>query len=119
VRATTEKLPALASVADSIVIDTSPVGATAEVLELVPFADVIVVVARVGGTQISAAERTLAILRDLATAPMILVLGGVKMDKANYYEYSDRRRSEKPSLPWRRGKGTPSAKPERELESVE
>jgi Mrp family chromosome partitioning ATPase/capsular polysaccharide biosynthesis protein len=119
VRATTEKLPALAEVADSIVIDTSPVGATAEVLELIPFADVIVVVAKVGGTQISAAERTLAILRDLATVPMILVLGGVKMDKANYYEYSDRRGGKKPTLPWRRGKDTPSAEPDRELEPVE
>ena len=119
VRATTDKLSALAEVADSIVIDTSPVGATAEVLELIPFADVIVVVARVGGTQISAAERTLAILRDLATAPMILVLGGVKMDKANYYEYTDRPAGKRPSLPWRRGKSAPSAEPERELEPVE
>lgn len=120
VRATTDKLPALADVADSIVIDTSPVGATAEVLELIPFADVIVVVARVGGTQISAAERTLAILRDLATVPMILVLGGIKMDKANYYEYSDRRGGKKTSArPWRRGKDTPSAEPERELKPVE
>ena len=100
-------------------IDTSPVGATAEVLELIPFADVIVVVARVGGTQISGAERTLAILRDLATVPMILVLGGVKMNKTNYYEYSDRPAGRKPSLPWRRGKDAPSAEPERELEPVE
>jgi Mrp family chromosome partitioning ATPase len=120
VRATIEKLSALAEVADSIVIDTSPVGATAEVLELIPFADVIVVVARVGGTQISAAERTMAILRDLATVPMILVLGGVKMDKANYYEYSDRRGVKKTSsLPWRRSKDTSSAEPDRELEPVE
>ncbi len=118
VRATTDKLSALSGLADSIVIDTSPVGATAEVLELVPFADVIVVVARVGGTQISAAERALAILRDLATVPMILVLGGVKMDKANYYEYSDRRGGKKSSLPWRRNKDTPSEDSERELEPV-
>ena len=119
VRATTEKLGALAEVADSIVIDTSPVGATAEVLELIPYADVIVVVARVGGTQISAAERTMAILRDLATVPMILVLGGVKMDKANYYEYTNRPAAKKPSLPWRRGKGAASEEPDRELEPVE
>ena len=119
VRATTDKLSELAEIADSIVIDTSPVGATAEVLELIPFVDVIVVVARVGGTQISAAERTVAILRDLATVPMILVLGGVKMDKANYYEYSDRREGKKPTLPWRRRRDTPSAEPDRELEPVE
>lgn len=91
VRATVEQLPHLVQLADAIVIDSSPVGATAEVLELVPHADVIAVVARVGGTQISAAKRTISILRDLATAPMILVLSGIKMDKANYYEYTDRR----------------------------
>jgi len=89
-RATIHHLPGLVTEADSIVIDTSPVGATAEVLELVPYADVIVVVARVGSTQISAAERTMALLRDLATAPLVLVLSGIKMDKVNYYEYTDR-----------------------------
>ena len=56
----------------------------------------------------------------LATVPMILVLGGVKMDRANYYEYSDRRTRKKESLlPWRRGKDTTSEEPERELEPVE
>ena len=125
VRATTEKLAGLGQLCDSIVIDSSPVGATAEVLELVPYADVIAVVARVGGTQISAAQRTIAILRDLATSPMILVLGGVKMDKANYYEYTDRKpRKERPKWPWRRRKAaesdeTESDKTERELEPVE
>lgn len=120
VRATTEKLPQLAEVADSIVIDTSPVGATAEVLELVPYADVIVVVARVGGTQIAAAQRTMAILRDLATVPMILILSGIKMEKAQYYEYTDRRGgSNVGSKWWRRPKRADSEKPERELEPVE
>ena len=126
VRASVDKLPGLQQVADSIVIDTSPVGATAEVLELVPYADVIVVVAKVGGTQISAAQRTVAILRDLATAPMILVLNGVKMDKANYYEYTDRkasRRRERGGRRWwqRRPATSDESKPdpERELEPVE
>ena len=72
-------------------IDTSPVGATAEVLDLVPFADVIVMVARVGHTSIDATERTIAILRDLATAPIVLVLGGIKGERNPYHEYSDRR----------------------------
>jgi Mrp family chromosome partitioning ATPase len=123
VRATVEKLPALSQLADSIVIDSSPVGVTAEVLELVPHADVIVVIARVGHTQISAAQRAIAILRDLATAPMILVLGGVKMEKAQYYEYTDRRNGRNGpddrkgrSKWWRR---TAKTEPERELEPVE
>lgn len=120
VRATTERLPALAQLADSIVIDTSPVGATAEVLELVPHADVIVVIARVGGTQISAAQRTMAILRDLATVPMILVLGGVKMDRANYYDYTDRHGHKFGGARWwRRSNPAEASNPERELEPVE
>ena len=119
VRATIEKLPALGELADSIVIDTSPVAATAEVLELIPHADAIVVVARVGGTQISAAQRTIAILRDLATVPMILVLGGMKLDKANYYEYTDRQGGG-PSFPWwRRSKPAEKQESGRELEPVE
>ena len=73
VRATIAKLPELAAMADSIVLDTSPVGATAEVLELLPHVDSILVVARVGHTVISAARRTAAILRDVATAPIILI----------------------------------------------
>jgi Mrp family chromosome partitioning ATPase len=94
-RATIDKLPELKQIADAIVIDTSPVGVTAEALDLVPFADVITVIARVGGTQIASAQRTIAILRDLATAPMILVLSGIKMEKADYYEYTNRKRRER------------------------
>jgi Mrp family chromosome partitioning ATPase len=111
-RATLDKLPELKSIADAVVIDTSPVGATAEALDLVPFADVIAVIARVGGTQIAAAQRTIAILRDLATAPMILVLSGIKMEKADYYEYTDRKHvdaSGKTPL-WRRWTRTPGPK---------
>ena len=95
-RATVDKMPELKSIADAIVIDTSPVGATAEALDLVPFADVITVVARVGGTQIAAAQRTIAILRDLATSPMVLVLSGIKSDKGNYYEYTNRQQEVAP-----------------------
>jgi CO dehydrogenase nickel-insertion accessory protein CooC1 len=95
-RATIDKLPELREMADAIVIDTSPVGVTAEALDLVPHADAIVVIARVGGTQIAMAQRTIAILRDLATAPMLLVLSGLKMEKADYYEYTDRKRRRRP-----------------------
>ena len=82
----------LADAADQIVIDTSPVGATAEVLDLVPHADVIVLVAKVGHTAIEATERTIAILQDIATAPIVFVIGGVKLERNPYDEYTDQRK---------------------------
>jgi Mrp family chromosome partitioning ATPase len=91
VRATAEKLRELTEVSDSVIIDTSPVGATAEVLELVPHADVIVIVARVGHTRVADAQRSVAILRDLTTAPIVLVLGGLRSDRSSYYEYGRKR----------------------------
>lgn len=95
VRATTAKLDELAEASDHIVIDTSPVGATAEVLELVPYADTIVLVSRIGHTKIAPAQRAVTILRDLTEVPMLLVLGGLKRERGEYYEYTDRRRSKK------------------------
>ncbi len=71
-------------------VDTSPLGATAEPLELVPIADVIVIVARVGQTNIETAQRTIAILRDLTTTPILLVLTGLSGERAAYYENTDR-----------------------------
>jgi Mrp family chromosome partitioning ATPase len=89
-RATAHLLPHLGSAQDTVVVDTSPVGATAEVLELVPLADVIVIVVKVGQTSIETAERTIAILRDISTAPIVLVLTGLKPDRSPYYEYTER-----------------------------
>ncbi len=89
-RATAHLLPHLGSADDTVVVDTSPVGATAEVLELVPLADVIVILTKVGHTPIETAERTIAILRDISTAPIVLVLTGLKPERAPYYEYADR-----------------------------
>jgi Mrp family chromosome partitioning ATPase len=91
-RATLAQVGRIADSADQIVIDTSPVGATAEVLEFIPSADVIVIVSRVGHTNIEAAQRTIAILRDIATAPLIFVAGGIKLQRTAYYEYGSRRR---------------------------
>jgi Mrp family chromosome partitioning ATPase len=73
-----------------VVIDTSPIGATAEVLDLVPYADAIVMVVRVGNGTVTQAQRSIAILRDLTEVPIVLVLGGVKAEKSEYVEYSDR-----------------------------
>lgn len=92
-RATMRQVDRLASSVDQIVIDTSPVGATAEVLELVPHADVIVLIARIGNTSITATERTIAILRDIATAPLVFVVSGVRVERNPYQEYTDRRRT--------------------------
>ncbi len=91
VRAAALLVPQLTHETDAIVVDTSPVGATAEVLDMVPLADVIVVVVRLGQTSISVAERTIEILRDVSTAPMVLALSGAKQERMGYYEYADRR----------------------------
>lgn len=91
VRATAGMMPQIAEMCDELVIDTSPVGATAEVLEMVPFADVIVVTVRLGHTSIAAAKRTIGVLRDVTTAPILLMVNSVKHERAPYYEYSDRR----------------------------
>jgi Mrp family chromosome partitioning ATPase len=88
VRASIRQMERLTGTADQIVVDTSPVGATAEVLELVPLADVIVLVIRVGHTSIESAERTIAILRDLTNAPIVFVLGGIKTERSKYDEYN-------------------------------
>lgn len=90
VRSTIGTLPFLADMSEEIVVDTSPVGATAEPLELVPFADVIVLVVRLGHTSAQNAERTLARLRDLTTAPILLALTGVRTHAGRYVEYGDR-----------------------------
>ena len=91
VRATVRQIERMSDVADQIVIDTSPVGATAEVLDLVPLADVIVLVVRVGHTSVDATEQTISILRDIADAPIVFVVGGIKVGRNPYHEYTDHR----------------------------
>lgn len=87
-RRTAAMIPQLAREVDAIVVDSSPVSATAEVLELVPLADVIVVVVRLGETSIAAAESTVSILRDLTTAPLLLVVvGGSSAGRGDGYGY--------------------------------
>ncbi len=98
VRSSAVHLPTLSGIADEIVIDTSPVGLTAEPLEVVPFADVIILVVRLGHTLLEDAERTLTRLRDVSTAPVILALTGVKPSRGKYVEYGDDR--QRTSWPW-------------------
>lgn len=90
-RVTAARLPELAATkASAIVIDTSPVGATAEVLELVPKADVIVMVVRLNHTTIEAARRTIETLRALSQTKLVLVVIGERPDRTGYYEYAGR-----------------------------
>jgi Mrp family chromosome partitioning ATPase len=64
------------------------VGATAEVLEFVPLADVIVVVVRLGHTSIQATRRAVDMVRTLSTADILLVLvGGSGSESSAYYYY--------------------------------
>ncbi len=86
-RMTARTLPQLATEFEAVVIDSSPVGATAEVLEIVPHADVIVVVVRVDHTYIESAQRTIDIIRALTEAPLLLTVVGEAPDSPDYYEY--------------------------------
>jgi Mrp family chromosome partitioning ATPase len=80
----------LAGVADELIIDSSPLGLTAEVLELVPKADVIIVVTRLDHTSINSATRSMEILRSIATAPLLLTILGDTGERSTYgyYEYT-------------------------------
>lgn len=88
-RATSRLLPRVAMVADSVVVDTSPIGATAEVLEVIPGADNIIMVVRLGHTTTSGAGRAIEKIRSLSTGNLLLVvLGGATGDSGNYYYYT-------------------------------
>ena len=89
-RATARLLPEISHLADAIVIDSSPIGVTAEVLDLLPLADTVVVVMRLDHTLASAAQRTMEMLRSLSDATFHLVLVGDSADRSPYYEYGHR-----------------------------
>jgi Mrp family chromosome partitioning ATPase len=93
-RVTARLLPRIGEIADSIVVDTSPVGATAEVLEFVPKADNIVVVVRLGHTTASTAQRSIETIRTLSRGNVLLVLvGGDASSGDQYYYYYSTSRS--------------------------
>ena len=88
-RVTASIIPRVAEAADAIVIDTSPVGATAEVLEFVPLADIIVMVIRLGHTTAASARRTADTIRALSTGSLVLVVVGGETGEADkYYFYA-------------------------------
>ena len=87
-RVTARLLPRVGEIADAIVVDTSPVGATAEVLEFVPQADNIVIVVRLGHTTASTARRSIETIRTLSRGNVLLVLvGGDSSSGDQYYYY--------------------------------
>ena len=87
-RETARLLPELTSLASAVVIDSSPVGVTAEVLELVPHADVIVLVTRLNHSSIEAATRAIEIIRALSSAHLVLTVVGEAGERSGYDEYS-------------------------------
>jgi hypothetical protein len=90
-RTTARLIPRLAAVSDVVVVDTSPIAATAEVLELVPLADTIVMVIRLGHTSIQSARRSIEMVRTLSDAHVILaVVGGDDTQTGYYYYYSSK-----------------------------
>ena len=88
-RVTAGIIPRMSDAADAIVIDTSPVGATAEVLEFVPLADIIVMVVRLGHTTAASARRTADTIRALSTGSLLMVVVGGETGEADkYYFYA-------------------------------
>jgi Mrp family chromosome partitioning ATPase/capsular polysaccharide biosynthesis protein len=88
-RVTAAIIPRISDAADAIVIDTSPVGATAEVLEFVPLADIIVMVVRLGHTTAATARRTAETIRALSSGSLVLVVVGGETGEADkYYFYA-------------------------------
>lgn len=90
-RATAQIMPEVAAMCDTIVIDSSPIGLTAEVLDLLPLVDTIVMVMRLNHTMSDAAVHTLELVRSLTTATILLATVGDSLDSASYSEYGDRR----------------------------
>ena len=90
-RATARLLPQMTQEFGAVVIDSSPVGATAEVLEVVPRADVIVMVVRLDHTFIESAQRSIEIVRTLTQAPILLTVLGEQPERSDaYYDYGPR-----------------------------
>ena len=87
-RETARLLPELTALASAVVIDSSPVGVTAEVLELVPHADVIVLVTRLNHSSIESATRAIEIIRALSNAHLVLTVVGEAGERSDYDEYS-------------------------------
>jgi len=76
VRKVVRTLPWLAAHYEDVVIDSAPVSVAAEILELLPVADTIVVLVRLGHTRVESAVRTAETLRALGVDNFLLVVIG-------------------------------------------
>ena len=86
-RATNRLMPDIIAISDAVVIDSSPIGLTAEVLDLLPLADTVVMVIRLGHTLAATAQRTMEMLQSLTSATIHLALMGDAGDQSPYYQY--------------------------------
>ncbi len=93
-RATAALIPRLAKASGAVVVDTSPIGATAEVLEFIPLVDNVVMVVRLNHTSIRTAQRTIETVRSLTTGNLLLVVVGGSSTDSNdyYYQYDEGRK---------------------------
>jgi len=87
-RLTARSLTPLADSADAVVIDSSPLGGTAEALELIPAADIVVMVVRLGHTLTDSAAHAIKVVRSLTEVPVLLAVIGDSVAESYYYEYS-------------------------------
>ncbi len=86
--------------ADVVLIDTPPILATNDATELIPAADAVVIVARVGKTSVDGAKRTHRLLERLsAPAAGVVLLGGSSTEQS----YSKYYHSVAPEPPKRKG----------------
>lgn len=86
-RLTARSLLPLAAISDAVVVDSPPLGATAEVLELVPVADIVVMVVRIDHTLTETATRAIKVVRSLTEAPVLLaVMADAGSGGSAYYE---------------------------------
>ena len=86
-RLTAKILPDISKNCDAVVVDTSPITATAEVLELIPLADVVVLAIRLDQTPTASLKRSIELLRSLQPKHLLLVVVGGAVDRSSYYHY--------------------------------
>src|SRR5207249_8021149 len=77
---------------DVIILDTAPLLATNDALDIAPMADAIVLVARAERSMRDAAERAVVALGRIGADPVGVVLVGTQLRSGDYYYESDRRR---------------------------
>ena len=103
------KLPWFTATYEEVVIDSPPVSLAAEVLELLAFADAIVVMVRLGHTRIDSAAKTAETLRALGINHFFLAVIGGATDRGggSYYSYGYSRGYTQTSP--KRGRSAPTA----------